>query len=326
MNRSREWGQQLLLHLVLLLTVLLSTGGCGAPPGHPADRAESEGMQEVNGTRLYYKTIGSGPPIFVLHGGPGRSHRYFLPHLEGLADDHQLVFFDQRGTGLSDGKLALKAISVDQFVEDIEALRVAMGFDRITLLGHSWGAIFALFYAFTYPDHLDRLILVNVRPVTNQFVVEHGDTIRERLQRLDTKAQQTLTTICERPTSELSLEQQQECLLLAAQIDFFDPQKAIMMDAVTEENSAKNGSTVRSLITTNFNQKHGAIEPGLATVKVPTLVIHGAYDPIPLASAQYIQRQIAGSQLVVLPESGHFPFVEQPEQFVATVQAFLRSR
>ncbi len=82
-------------------------------------------------------------PIIFLHGSGG-SHRYFLPYVEQLADAYQLVFYDRRGTGLSDGQLDMADITVDQLVEDLEVLRITFGFENISLVGHSWGAIVAL--------------------------------------------------------------------------------------------------------------------------------------------------------------------------------------
>jgi proline iminopeptidase len=145
--------------LLALLLVLGATAGCTSQsPSAPLQR--SEGRKEVNGTSFYYQTIGTGTPILVLHGGPGESHRYSLPHLEPLAETHQLILFDQRGTGQSDGNLDMRAVSIGQFVEDIDALRAAFGFEGISVMGHSWGAVLALFYAFEHQERLDRLILV----------------------------------------------------------------------------------------------------------------------------------------------------------------------
>lgn len=160
----------------------------------------------------------------------------------------QLLFYDQRGTGLSDGRLDLKTISIDQFVEDLEALRVAFGFEKISLMGHSWGAVIALFYAFKYQAHLNKLILVDARPVTNTFAVEQGQTVQQRFQRLGPQAQQTLNTTCKRPSAELSSEARAECIKLAAALNFY-----------------------------------------------------------------------------IIKESGHFPFVEQPEMLFAAIRAFMRA-
>jgi proline iminopeptidase len=330
--------------LALAMIIAVSGTGCSTPaatptqtttaPATPAQAtiapatptqtvAVSEGLKEVNGTQLYYKSIGQGPPIFVLHGGPGRSHRYFLPYMEGLADDHQLIFYDQRGTGSSHGDLDLKATSIDQFVEDLEALRVAFGFEKVALIGHSWGAIIALSYALKYPAQIDRLVLIAPRPVTNNFVIEQATTLSQRTQSLSPEDQQALNTICRGPSAQQSAAELAECNRIAATLDFYDPAKSLAVDWTTEENTEKNGSLVRSLITTNFNRLQQDFAAALADVRMPTLVIHGAFDPIPEGSSRYIHAQIVDSQLAVFAESGHFPFIEQPELFITTVRTFM---
>lgn len=282
------------------------------------------GLQAVNGTYLYYEIIGEGAPLFVLHGGPGGSHRYFLPYMEALSDDYQLFFYDQRGTGLSDGHLDLAAISIDQFVEDLEALRVAFGLEKISLMGHSWGAIVALAYALKYQAHLDHLILVDPRPVSSTFLIEFSETLQQRIQRLSADAQHELTTTCTYPSAELSPKAIDECNQIDAQLRFYDPAKAATVDWAMEENTVKNSVTVRALITSSFNRMQHDMDTQLPTVRVPTLIIHGDFDPIPLGSSEYLHQHIPGSQIVLIAQSGHFPFIEQPEQFVATLRSFLR--
>ena len=280
-----------------------------------------KGLQAVNGTHLYYEIIGKGAPLFVLHGSGG-SHRYFLPYMEALSDEYQLFFYDQRGTGLSDGHLDLAAISIDQFVEDLEALRVAFGLEKISLMGHSWGAIVALAYAVKYQTHLEHLILVDSIPVNNKFAIEFSKTYQERFQHLSADEQQELTTTCTRPVAELSPKVLTECNQLDAQLRFYDPAKA-PVDLAIDENTLENADTVNSLMRISFNKMQHDIETQLPTIHVPTLIIHGDFDPIPLKSSEYLHEQIPESQIVIIIKAGHFPFIEQPEQFVAALRTFL---
>jgi proline iminopeptidase len=281
------------------------------------------GLQAVNGTALYYEIIGKGAPLFVLHGGPGNSHRYFLPYVEALSDEYKLFFYDQRGTGLSDGHLDLAAISIEQFVEDLEALRVAFALEKISVMGHSWGAIIALAYALKYQAHLDHLILVDSTPVNDTFLIEFSETLQQRIQGLSADAQHELTTTCTRPSEELSPEAIDECNQLEAQLKFYDPTKAATVDWAMEENTLKNSATVRALITASFKRIQHDIDAQLSTVRVQTLIIHGDFDLIPLESSEYLHQHIPGSQIVPISQSGHFPFIEQPEQFIAALRAFL---
>lgn len=284
----------------------------------------ADGLKEINGTQLYYKTIGKGAPIFVLHGGPGGSHRYFLPQLQPLAESYQLVFYDQRGSGQSSGKLDLKAISIDQFVEDLESLRVALGYDKISLIGHSWGGVIALFYAFKYQSHLDKLILVDPRPVTNAFLIQQGQALQERLQRLRPEERQALSATCKRSASRLTPAERAECARIDGLLRFYDPAKALTVDTTVDENTERNATTIEALMTKSLNQRLSEVESGLKGIGVPTLIIRGEADPIPLGAFDYIRQHIPGAQLITLQQSGHFPFIEQPEVFNAAVLAFMR--
>lgn len=313
------------LLLVLCLGVALAGAGCSSAGGTSTKTiTPPEGLQNVNGTQLYYQAMGKGPPIFFLHGSGG-SHHYFLPHLAPLADEYQLLFYDQRGMGLSDGRLDLSAISIDQFVEDIEALRVAFGFEKISLMGHSWGTIIALFYAFKYQAHLDKLILVDPLPVANTFMAELDQTMEQRFERLSPEEQHTRSTTCRQSSIALNKEALAECYKIDAAMRFYDPAKELTMDATVDKNTARNGSTVYSLLMTSFERKKGEIDADLTTMHVPTLIIHGDYDPIPIAASAYLQQRLLAAQLVVIKQSGHFPFVEQPEAFLAAVRAFMRT-
>ena len=282
----------------------------------------TKGLQAVNGTHLYYEIRGKGAPLFVLHGSGG-SHRYFLPYMEALSDEYRLFFYDQRGTGLSDGHLDLAAISIDQFVEDLEALRIVFGFEKISLMGHSWGSIVALAYALKYQAHLDHLILVDSIPVNDKFLIEFSQTYQERFQRLSADEQKELTTTCTGPSAQLSPEAIDECNQIDAQLRFYDPAKAASVDSAIDENTLKNADTIEALIRTSFNKMQHDIETQLPTIHVPTLIIHGDFDPIPVKSSQYLHEQIPESQIVIIAEAGHFPFIERPEQFVAALRTFL---
>ncbi|MCH2449662.1 MAG: alpha/beta fold hydrolase [Gracilimonas sp.] len=93
-----------------------------------------EKLIPVNKTELFVKVVGEGEPMVVLHGGPGLSHDYFLPHLYPLAEEIKLVLFDQRGMGRSSVDLDSVSFSLDLLVEDIEALRKELDLGKIHLL------------------------------------------------------------------------------------------------------------------------------------------------------------------------------------------------
>jgi proline iminopeptidase len=140
-----------------------------APPGSaaPADRGITppsvypivEGFADANGILIHYKSLGRGAPLVVLHGGPGASHDYFLPYFLPLARHNRLIFIDERGSGRSEELENASGYTVENTVEDVEAVRRALGLGKINLLGHSYGGVLAQAYALEFQKNLAHLVL-----------------------------------------------------------------------------------------------------------------------------------------------------------------------
>ena len=142
-----------------ILTVL-------APLDASAQRAR-QGLLSLETARIFYEVVGEGEPIIVVHGGPGLDHEYLQPGLDALAIRSTLIYYDQRGTGRSAAALDSTAINLDAFIEDIDALRQALGYERVSVLAHSWGALLGIEYAARHPEAIRGLILMNpVEPGT----------------------------------------------------------------------------------------------------------------------------------------------------------------
>src|SRR3569832_2023819 len=99
----------------------------------------------LNGAKLWVETSGRGEPLFFLAGGPGNSHNY-THAWDTLRDSYTLVFIDNFGRGKSDTAAKLSEYSIDRDVEDVEGIRKALGYDKLSLLGHSYGSLVAEAY------------------------------------------------------------------------------------------------------------------------------------------------------------------------------------
>jgi proline iminopeptidase len=102
-----------------------------------------ESILTVRGIQVFERRTGEGPPVVVLHGGPGAHHDYLLPGFDALATGRTLLYYDQRGGGRSPVPRTVP-VGWREHVADLEALRNTWGFDRLTLLGYSWGGLLAL--------------------------------------------------------------------------------------------------------------------------------------------------------------------------------------
>ena len=141
---------------------------------------DGEGFVDGRGVCIYYKTLGSGVPLLLLHGGPGADHSDFLPALQPLARHCQLVLIDERGSGRSERLKDPKGYTLDHMVKDIERVRKHLQVRQFVVLGHSFGGILAQAYATRHPNRTLGLVLAgtgsSARCVNRDF-----RSIRKRL-------------------------------------------------------------------------------------------------------------------------------------------------
>ena len=299
------------IHLLPLLALAM-TVSC------TRDQVIEDGHLDINGTNLYYKTLGSGDPIVVLHGGPGFDHRQFLPFIWELAQGHQVILYDQRGTGLSSGPVDSMSISINTFIADIEGIRKAFKIEKLNLLGHSWGGILAMHYAIEHPDMLKSLILCSTAAAVESFdemranygaarSVEDAALLQEiagtaEFENQDPRAVERFWRVFFKPY-------------------FADPSQVEKMDLLFTENTLRYGNLVAGYLF----QSIGAFDlhEDLRVVDCPVLVIHGDADPMPLKYAERIHEAIAGSELVIAENCGHWLFVDGTETFRTSILDFL---
>ena len=122
-----------------------------------------ESFRTGDGRMLTYRREGTGPVLVCHPGGPGFSSRYF-GDLAGLGGSFTLVLLNPRGTEGSDRPADPHAYATEDYVGDLEELRVHLGLDRMLLLGHSHGGLVAHAYAAAHPDHVEKLVLARNRP------------------------------------------------------------------------------------------------------------------------------------------------------------------
>ena len=125
------------------LLVLLLLVSCTAPQ-------KEEGLLAVNGTSLYYYSIGKGEPVIVIHGGPVLDQSYMIDHFKELSKNYRLIFFDQRACGKSTADVDTASMTMKTLIDDIDQLRQKLNLDQVHVLGHSWGGMLAARYAIEY--------------------------------------------------------------------------------------------------------------------------------------------------------------------------------
>jgi len=269
---------------------------------------------------LHYHKMGSGKPIVMLAGGPGFDVRYMEPITEVLNGARTFVFLEQRGTGRSKlPEISSATLALPLYVEDLEALRIALKQDRIDLLGHSWGGMLAMAYATKYPSRIGKMVLVGSAGVNLRFQESMSENIRTRMSKEDLHMQAAWSTP-ERRAADPD-RAMIESLKAATPGYFHDRKKAIPFRDQLRVGALTRGvmAAVMGSLPADFD-----LAAGLKAVNAPVLIVHGDSDPIPVTVAQEIERAIMGARLQIVPKAGHFPWIEQPHSFRKAVAPFLK--
>lgn len=277
-----------------------------------------EGTKQINSIELYYKILGKGKTLVILHGGPGMNHTYLLPHLNILAENYRLIFYDQRACGHSTGNIDSESLTVYNFVKDLEGIREAFNLDTMNLMGHSWGGFLAMSYGVTYPNKVNSLILVDSALFTSEVYMKQN-TNRET--RMTDEDRILLEKVVQSEGCADGTPRVAELIKILERVNFYDRSLANSFSLTLNGKTAKNALVINKVMRKSILDCD--IHNALSRIGCPTLIIHGDYDTVPLEAAQEIHQCIAGSQLVVLQNCGHYPFIESPTEFCRAVSIFL---
>jgi proline iminopeptidase len=306
---------------IALPVLWIALSGCEHTPAereiHSAQVTEA-GLRSINGTELHVKRMGSGPPVVVVHGGPVLEHGYLLPHLEPLARSNELIFFDQRLSGRSAGTVDSASVRLETFVADIEALRRSLGFQRIHLLGHSWGGLLAMRYAIAHSEHLSSLILVSPMSASAALWQEEERVLATRMTAADSIERAAL--LADPGLAERRPDAVRRMLLLSFGPQFHDRSRLGELELYVPddylERSRQFAFMTPDLTNYDFHEE-------LERVAVPTLLIFGAGEPGRTIGGSALAARLPDVRLSVIADAGHFPFIEQPRAFLAVVRSFL---
>ena len=285
----------------------------------PPPRAE--GFTLRTPVPLYWCEYGdpAAPPLLVLHGGPGASHEYLLPQMLELATEHRVVFYDQRGGGRSRHDDDRAEIGWREQAADVGLVAEELAVEPLALVGYSWGGLLAMLYAIEAaagrlsPPPV-RLALIDPAPVARELrEAFEGEFARRQAGPAVAALRAELLASGLRDSDPDAYRQRTFELGVAGY--FADPHRARDLTPFRVTGRVQQ-SIWRSL--GDYD-----LQPALAALRVPTVVVHGREDPIPLASSEAIARAL-GAELLVLENCGHVPYVEQPSLLFPALRRFLR--
>lgn len=301
-----------LLTVAFLLGLLLP--GTGQP-------VVFEGLKKINGTDLYVKIVGKGEPLIVIHGGPGMNQSYFFPHLNSIARKYQLIFFDQRCSGRST-TTSPDSVSLDFFVDDVEALRQELKLAKVTILAHSWGALVALQYALSYPEKVKKMIWSNPVAFSTEYNPELAAVQKKRMTKKDSTDRAQLLASPEFKNGDASAYK--KLLLLSFRHSFYKPANREKLAYEMPDNYVLAS---RALFTGLGNDlsKYDFYQ-SMKECATPVMIIHGAADALPIAIQNRAKEALPNATLLVFRSSGHFTFIEEPERWRREITAFLSKK
>lgn len=285
---------------------------------------------KIRGTEIYFdiagmqlrpegKEFAQKPVLFLLHGGPGGDHLRFKQHSIELQDVAQLVFIDHRGCGRSK-KTNARDYTLENNIEDVEALRKHLGLEKICILGGSYGGIVAQGYAIRYPQHVEKLILSVTAP-SYRFLQSARRNLNERGTTQQKRIGKALWDGSLKTSKKLA--------------KFFTVMDSLY--SVKAKNNRKpvfaKSQTIWSAEALNAGFAEGGFLrkfdfiPKLKKIKAPTLVLGGDKDWIcDPQESKVIAKHIPNAKLKIFKNCGHAIANDAHKDYIKIVKQFLKPR
>jgi proline iminopeptidase len=274
-----------------------------------------EGYVQVENAKLFYREIGVGQPIILLHGGPDFDHTYLLPDMDRLSDSYRLIYYDQRGRGKSLGEVQPNDVSIKTEMEDLERLRQYFQLDSVAVLGHSWGGILAMQYAIHYPECVSHMILMNTAAASqaDYFVLRQEVRSRKAVYAEELNALTSSAAYQEGDPDAVAAYYRIQYGTTIKQPEHLDRLMDSMRKSFTKETILKGRAIEDQLYKETWASNEYDLFPRLKQLSVPTLVMHGDYDFVPAECAAHIAQTIPGAHFALVRDSGHFTYIDAPD-------------
>ncbi|QUI22072.1 alpha/beta hydrolase [Vallitalea pronyensis] len=309
-----------------------------APLEPPIQSGNIGYFQVEEDIKLNYFTQGTGDNILILHGGPGMPYAEEWKGLDELSKTHRFIYYDQRGSGSSTrpintfssknyykNMLELEStLGLTAQIADIERIRRILGEEKLTLIGHSFGAVLASLYATEFPENVESLILVAPAPLLKMPLEVPGlfDNIEGQLQEEDID---DYSDFLKRyfDYKNLFKKSEEELVALNNELGTYFYKAYEKGEGITPPKNAKAGGWMVQAIYLSMGQKYDYTE-SISKVKVPTLIIHTGNDFVQDEKASQLYLDVfPHAKYVVMDRAGHMPFNDLPNEFSKIVDRFL---
>lgn len=286
-----------------------------------AQLSPHEGYINVTGGKVWYRIVGSGnkTPLLLLHGGPG-STSYYLNPLRELGKDRPVIFFDQLGCGRSDRITDTTLMTLENYTDEVEQVRKALGLNEFYLYGHSWGTTLALEYYLKFPEGIKAIVFSSPLFSTDLWIKD-ADTLIASLP----DSIQQIIKISEENKTYSSADYQRAT---AFYYDHFLT-RVVQHSADLDSTDKTFGQNVYEFMwgpsefKATGNLKNYDRVSSLQTIKLPVLLICGEYDEARPTTVKYFQSLIPNSKLVIIKNSGHVTISDNTKDNNKAIAGFL---
>jgi proline iminopeptidase len=273
-------------------------------------------MMTIRDVSLYVEVVGHGPPLLLMHGGPGLDHVSLTPFRQ-LADRHTVVFYDHRCNGRSTGA-PVTSMTLENLTADADALREEFGFEGWAVLGHSFGGHVALEYALRYPARVSRLVLLDTAGDARWSQENAAEVLAGR-------GFSPKTVAVARRFYGGRIDPKDFVRAAIRLLPAYDHRFSLLRLA---REVAEGGWRVKArpeALTFGGQMMRGwSVMDRLGEIRVPTLVIAGRDDFLfPPESQALLAAGIPSARLHIIERAGHNPQAERPAATLAAVADFL---
>jgi proline iminopeptidase len=284
--------------------------------------AQLEGTIPVPGGTVWFKRVGGGAglPLLAVHGGPGLPHNY-ITSLERLANEREVIFWDQLGCGNSECPSNMSLWTMERSVAEMDAVVQGLGLDRFHVFGNSWGGMLAQQYVLDVTSGAVSLTISNSIASIPQF----SEMVAQFKTELDTATQAAIdrheaagtTYSAEYQAAIRTWNETYLCRLLPWPQELqeaFKKMGAEIFETMFGPSDFHIVGTIRSW----------DVLGRLPEITLPTLVLAGRFDECAPEHMWEMHQRIDGSRFEVFESSAHMPFIEEPRRFDQVMRDFLR--
>jgi proline iminopeptidase len=284
-------------------------------------------LASTDGGRLFYRVAGQGrDTLIAIHGGPGVDLESIYRDFEPLFARHVVIFYDQRGAGRSELPVDTTRLFFPQQLRDLDAVRLHFRLDKVTLVAHSYGPMLAASYAIAHPEHMRRLVLMGpVPPRRGDFWTRFAQNVGSRMD----STQRARLAAANRRLADTTADTKQACRdywAMAMIPRLAEPARTLPL--IKSDLCAAPTAGIRYGLTTTNHVVMGSIgdwdlRSALAKLPVPTLIIHGEREAIPMDLVEEWVTALPDARLLRVPNAAHFAYAERPDIVWPAVETFL---